>query len=453
VNKKNKNRMNQIERLKPEEIDFVGFHHPCYDGRGSEWVAKSYFQKHHPEKKVTYIPLNIGTPLPPEVKDKNVVLCDISYRKQTIDELLKCVKGLLIIDHHKSAEKDLALLDNKYKIFDMNHSGAMLTWFYFYGRRSDPPLFLKYIEDRDIWKKELPFTDEFTSWFYTKPLTFEEFEKHTDNEKFYDNIITTGASFVELNQYYIDESVRYSVVKFQKMRDGNNYFIVYVNSSILKSDIGNKIFNTFKYADFSVVYSISDYTDSTSFSLRSTEKHVDVSLVASQMNGGGHRNASGVKVDYVTNYLPGVVLNTSNLYKELEQIYFSTLSVRGKEYNVVYMSSNTHNYKLCSYLLQTKYMEKDIPIQECCSIRQIRDDTNEMIHCQMAGVWTYNVNKDETFFAVCVDKKNYLSDKHVFDGYFGRNIDSGLVFKGFHKIIPTDLSLIVDEYVENDTFV
>lgn len=51
----------------------------------------------------------------------------------------------------------------------MTHSGAMLTWFYFFPE-IEPPLLIKYIEDRDIWTKALPNTDDFSSWFYTLPL-------------------------------------------------------------------------------------------------------------------------------------------------------------------------------------------------------------------------------------------------------------------------------------------
>ena len=44
------------------------------------------------------------------------------------------------------------------------------------------------------------------------------------------------------------------------------------------------------------------------------------------MGGGGHRNASGVRVDYVTNHLPGQVYDNGQFYKLLDKIYFEKLS-------------------------------------------------------------------------------------------------------------------------------
>ena len=54
----------------------------------------------------------------------------------------------------------------------------------------------------------------------------------------------------------------------------------YVNSTICKSDIGNELFNSFTFVDFTATYSINDSTDSTSFSLRSIDTGVDVSDIS-----------------------------------------------------------------------------------------------------------------------------------------------------------------------------
>jgi hypothetical protein len=46
---------------------------------------------------------------------KNVLVCDLSFRKEHIPSLLAVVNKLLILDHHKSAEKDLQDLPDVYK--------------------------------------------------------------------------------------------------------------------------------------------------------------------------------------------------------------------------------------------------------------------------------------------------------------------------------------------------
>jgi uncharacterized protein len=113
--------------LQPHEVDVVIYHDPCSDGTGSAYVAYKYFTTNFPDKKITYYPMSIGSQPPTGLEGKNVLVCDYSYRKDILVNLLTKVNKLLIIDHHISAEKDLQDIDDKYKIFHMGHSGAMLT--------------------------------------------------------------------------------------------------------------------------------------------------------------------------------------------------------------------------------------------------------------------------------------------------------------------------------------
>ncbi len=56
---------------------------------------------------------------------------------------------LTVLDHHKTAAADLAGLD--YAVFDMERSGAGITWDYFHPKQARP-IFVTHIEDRDLWK-------------------------------------------------------------------------------------------------------------------------------------------------------------------------------------------------------------------------------------------------------------------------------------------------------------
>ena len=69
---------------------------------------------------------------------------------------------VIIIDHHKSAYKNIeSLIDNKRLIvyFDNNHSGATLAWNYFLKEKSIPKIF-QHIEDIDLWNFRLQNTRE-----------------------------------------------------------------------------------------------------------------------------------------------------------------------------------------------------------------------------------------------------------------------------------------------------
>lgn len=433
----------KTKELQPEEVDVVIYHSPCSDGTGSAYVAWKYLSTKFPERHVSYFPMNIGAPPPLGLEGKNVLICDYSYRKDVLLDLMKKVKKLLVIDHHKSAEKDLKDIDDKYKIFHMGHSGAMLTWFYFFPEYH-APLMIEYIQDRDIWTKKLPNTDDFASWFHTLPFDFNEYDKYSDDVVLKNMINVKGISFGELNNYYSNQAVDYAVPKFCRIKD-KYYFVAYVNSTVCKSDIGNLIFNKFPLIDFSAVYSISDSSDSTSFSLRSTDKHADVSEIAFSLNGGGHRNASGLKMNYVTNRLPGEVYDNGRLYNELKNIYYKTLTINEKTYNVVYMACSIYKTKLGTYLLQNKYMENGKPVQVCRDI-SMKLDRSYPDDVQIACVWFYNPLRNETDMSIVLNKSVDEQEKAIIDTWFTCDVNKGVVYNGMHVQIPLDRTLIVRDH-------
>jgi hypothetical protein len=72
------------------------------------------------------------------------------------------------------------------------------------------------------------------------------------------------------------------------------------------------------HIDFSAIYSINDSQNTTSFSLRSSNEHYDVSEIAKIYGGGGHRNASGLFSQKLTNVLDGIVYDTTGQYCSVE---------------------------------------------------------------------------------------------------------------------------------------
>ncbi|CAH6421158.1 Hypothetical protein KVN_LOCUS164 [uncultured virus] len=408
-------------------IDFVIYHHPCTDGFASAFIVWYYFKTNH--KNITFYPaIHNETPIP-DVTGKNVLICDFSYKKEILKVMISQANSLLIIDHHKSAKKELMDLDDKYKIFDMNHSGASLTWKFFFPD-TELPYLIKLIEDRDIWGKKFKETKYFAAWFYLLPFENSIYELYLEDEIFLKkNIEEKGKSYYELNKKNILNALNYTANKFTKI--GNKfYFVSYLNTSVLKSDIGNKILKYFPVSNFSCIYNINDKTDSTSFSLRSLKHHTDVSIIASLFNGGGHKCASGIKIDYITNTLPGIIYDKSNFYKNvIENIYFDELEFDGKIYNIVYLNSSVFKEEIGKYLLQTKYSEKikngdkieKINIQNCCMINNYLNKKNppEIKTYQIAAIWDNN-NKQTNYIIIF---NNYEQQK--------KNIVTTISYKGF----------------------
>lgn len=75
-----------------------------------------------------------------------------------------------------------------------------------------------------------------------------------------------------------------------------------VNSTVCKSDIGNKILEQYPNVDFVVIYQYDEIKCITLFSLVS--HNVDVGAIAFKFGGGGHKLGAGIQVQGLVHRLP-----------------------------------------------------------------------------------------------------------------------------------------------------
>lgn len=333
-------------------IDFVIYHHPCPDGYACAWIINNYFK----DKHIKFYPTNYGID-PPNVYNKNVIICDFSYSYKNIKKMIDDTKGnLLIIDHHKSAKENLEKIDNEYKIFDMNRSGVGLVWTKFYGEKS-PPLLLKYIEDNDLWKHELYYSKEFTALLQTIDLTTDSFNKLSD-DIFFEEKLRDAKHYIAINNCHIENALSHIYFRIDLLNDGRFYLIAYVNSTHLISNIGNEIIKKYPLVDFAAVYHITE--KGTKFSLRSSNEHVDVSLIAKQYGGGGHRNASGLLINKPVNGLKEKYYNIKNPYNIIKQSIIFELPNNQK---LLLINFDDYHYELACCFLKNKYKNSDVQVQ------------------------------------------------------------------------------------------
>ena len=158
------------------------YHGNCADGFSGAWVVR---------KALGDIEFHAGvynTP-PPDVTGKDVILVDFSYKKPVIEEMMKTAKSILILDHHKTSIEDLdelfngarnlAMNDNEkrwHAVFDINRSGAMIAWNYFFPD-TPPPKILEHIQDRDLWRFALEGTREIQANIFSYPYDFDIWDK------------------------------------------------------------------------------------------------------------------------------------------------------------------------------------------------------------------------------------------------------------------------------------
>ncbi len=420
---------NIVKNLVPNDFDYVIYHNPCVDGTAAAMIAWHYMRTNFPDREIVFYPTNYGR-LPPDVTGRNVIILDFSFKKPDLDVMISQANKLLIIDHHKTAQEDLKEVPDEHKIFDMSRSGAYLTWQWFYPDE-DVPLFIQYVSDRDIWTKQMEFGDEFAAWSHTLPMEMEVYEEYLDNDKLNFMIETKGKPFLELTEYQIDQVCPKATVKFMEHR-GMFFFVAYLNTTVHRSDIGNKIFQWCKWADFSATYAINDRWNSTGFSLRSEDCRMDVSAVAKKFGGGGHRNAAGMGVNLVTNVLPCTCYDSSGrLYAQLPNIYFGKFVVDDQEFSVVYLNSSVYRTKLGTYLVQTQYVEEDRRVQSCISIfeKTGKCDREWMPdQADIAAVWSYDGNTTE--FSIVYDKKLAKESVELLDKTLQREPNEGVKYVG-----------------------
>lgn len=268
------------------------YHKGCVDGFGAAWAIKRMFDQRANEGEkfnLEFHPANYGSEVP-DVKGKHVYVVDFSYKRPEMDSIIEVCESLVILDHHKTAEAELEGIFEHPKVsgmFNMAFSGAALAWAYYHDGLA-PPKLIKHIEDRDLWKFDIPGTREIIAALYSHPQDFELWDTFMTLEGLQ---MLRGEGCTLLRQHnknvqsLIDSCARDCVF-------GGHEVLIANAPYMFASDMGNEMA---KGRDFSVTYY--DSKDKKVFSLRSDENGVDVSAIAATYGGGGHEHAAGFQIE------------------------------------------------------------------------------------------------------------------------------------------------------------
>lgn len=276
--------LNKNEILKDTVVLLT--HDNCMDGTGSAMLLNNYCNDNNIKLNIVYLQygntansFDINT-----LENKNVVMCDFSFDRNKIISIKNIAKNLIVLDHHKSAKDNLAGLD--YCIFDMKKSGTTLMWEYLYGDII-PPMFVKYVEDRDIWKGEFSDTEAFSlgiRMYERDALINKGYDAFKDN--FVNDVIKAGNVLLKDRDMFIKRIVDKKKSLPRKVIDGHT--VICINNNTHISNVGNELSDN---EPFVAQYFITD--KDIVFSLRSLESGEDVSVIAKAYGGGGHPRAAG----------------------------------------------------------------------------------------------------------------------------------------------------------------
>lgn len=274
----------------------VIYHGGCLDGFGAAWAAREWLSTKGKLRDAQFIAGFYQSDLP-NVAEKEVFVVDFSYKRSDMKTLCEHASHITVIDHHISAIKDLEGLDDEIDNltlhFSGHHSGAVMTWNYFFPD-TPPPKLLQLIEDRDLWTWRMSQTKDVTTGLFARGFDFD----------LWSGVIKAGTQGLDelaslgrvLNEKFDADLAR--IIKAGKHRlTIAGYDVPAVNAPGMYASEGGNILSAGE--PFAAVYQIMDGKLNVSLRARGDEPQaVDVSVIASKFGGGGHKNAAGFVIPF-----------------------------------------------------------------------------------------------------------------------------------------------------------
>lgn len=265
------------------------------------------------DRQFTDIAKDISSLDEEDLKDYDLYIVDFCFPATHLKLFTEKFKRVTVLDHHRTALDDIGeefeLItehDNGTKIFsldaskssvvvfNMNYSGAELSWMYVKNSLGDMDPretmgeLTLFVGDRDLWNFSYPETKDFTSGLHF--LDYKSFrDVHYDLDV--TKCIKLGNIVNRKRQTLIEDMVRSSLMDIDIRMDGETYKGALLNNTdaSLVSD-GSEHLRSLGY-DIVISYGINKKGE-VGISLRS-RKGVDCSKVARMYSGGGHQQASG----------------------------------------------------------------------------------------------------------------------------------------------------------------
>ena len=260
------------------------YHANCLDGFGAAYAAWRYFSERDIEAE--YLAASHGD-APPDCGGREVYIVDFSYKRPLLKQICAQAARVIILDHHISAQEDLAGLelehDNLQVVFDMERSGALLSWAHFHT--GEAPLLLRHVQDRDLWRFELEGTNAINTALMSYPFSFERWHQAASSEERLAALRVEGETINRFRNQMIEQYKQRAVIGEIV---GHKVPVVNAPHAIISELLGQLA----EGHPFAAGYQ--DKGEKRSWSLRSSKNGgADVAKIAEQFGGGGHRNAAG----------------------------------------------------------------------------------------------------------------------------------------------------------------
>ena len=265
------------------------------------------------------------------IAGREIYILDFSLPRPIMDAIFKHAKRVVWLDHHKSAfemwevkegQRVWAETEGRHVKLHMDKSGAMLAWEYFHPG-TEVPMLIRHIDDYDRWQFKIEGTKAFNKALWSKPFDFNAWKivfltpgyemdayrfmyregqailrAHDQNVQ---SVVKGGARPCSIVPAIINSSDSYKApwVWWHDEECGDTCGANGIAANCpphLASDVGHELAN--QSGTFGLLWSI-DKDNICKCSLRSNGDY-DVSAIARNFGGGGHKNAAGFSVDIQT---------------------------------------------------------------------------------------------------------------------------------------------------------
>lgn len=267
----------------------IVYHGNCIDGFTAAWACwKRYGDD------AEYFPAQYGSGGAdvelPDVVGRDVVMVDFCTGREQLLRLFEQAKTFQVYDHHKTAEA--ACRGLSFCTFDMNRSGAGLVWdcllpgveIWSTPLEDQRPWLVKYVEDRDLWRWALPRSKEVSAYISAQEQTFARWDEMAFTETPEQAALKGEGVLGYIDRYVSEMSKQARRTCFAGFENVPIVNAPYINTSELVGHLAES-------AEFAVGW-FQRADGMYQYSLRS-RGNFDVSALAKQFGGGGHKNAAG----------------------------------------------------------------------------------------------------------------------------------------------------------------
>ena len=270
----------KISRQDHKTWPLVIYHHPCYDGFTAAWIAA----KAH-GGFIEFWPAQYSDPPPLDtVKDRDVLIFDFSYPRETMIEINKLAASLQVFDHHATAQRHCAGLG--FCTFESDKCGAVMAWELFYPT-SDVPEWILRVQDRDLWTGIYQDTPDVRAYLESFPFTRMAWDA-IDKKP-----ILKMVEYGQQIDRYKRQEVKTLAGHGRVVDIANVGAVATVGTGLHISEVCHELLERHPVVMCAIAYFRID-TGEWVHSIRTSEnREFDCSLFAERFGGGGHKLAAG----------------------------------------------------------------------------------------------------------------------------------------------------------------